>query len=87
MEFKGTKGKWGVKNGQICSSVYCGEEQIALKGRSNLEARANMLLISKAPELLDLLNRISGEILRSDFVLDEKWYDKIQKLINEATNV
>lgn len=35
-------------------------------------------------EMLDLLNRISGELLRSDFVLSEKWYDKIAETIKKA---
>lgn len=36
------------------------------------EALCNALLISKAPEILDFINRISGEMLRNDFVLCEK---------------
>ncbi len=36
-------------------------------------------------ELLDFLNRLSGEMLRNDFVLDEKWYDQAQQLIKSAT--
>lgn len=32
-------------------------------------------------ELIDLLQRISGELLRNDWVLEEKWYDKIQETI------
>lgn len=35
-------------------------------------------------EMLGLLNRISGELLRTDFVLSEKWYDIITETIKKA---
>lgn len=35
-------------------------------------------------EMLQLLNNIAGELLRSDFVLSEKWYDKITETIKKA---
>lgn len=83
-EFKGTKGKWVYdyeqesilsENGYIIADIFpIGQE-------------ANALLISKAPEMLDFINRISGEMLRNDFVLDEKWYEQAQQLIKEATEL
>ena len=51
------------------------------------ENRANQLLISKAPELLDFIQKISGELLRNDFVLDEKWYNEAQELLIKTTNI
>lgn len=42
---------------------------------------------SKAPALLDFINRISGEMLRNDFALDEKWYDQAQELIKQVTEL
>lgn len=54
---------------------------------SRKEMEANALLISKAPALLDFVNRISGEMLRNDFVLDEMWYDQAKELIKQATEL
>jgi hypothetical protein len=36
---------------------------------------------------LDFINRISAEMLRNDFVLDEKWYVQAEQLIKEATEI
>lgn len=85
-EFKGTKGKWVVdKHNNIC----VGYEEIAFLKSStkNKERRANAKLIAHAPEMLDFINRISGEMLRNDFVLSEEWYEQAQKLIKSATEV
>ena len=38
-------------------------------------------------EMLDFINRISGEMLRNDFVLDDKWYEQAKQLIKEATQI
>lgn len=94
-EFKGTKGKWTLGDGTITysqynitsqdGSVYIGEVGGGLISKD--ENRANAQLISKAPEMLDFINRISGEMLRNDFVLNEKWYDQAQELIKEATTI
>jgi hypothetical protein len=32
--------------------------------------------------LIDFINRISGEMLRNDFVLCEKWYEQAQEILN-----
>jgi len=42
---------------------------------------------SKSDEMLGFINRISGEMLRNDFVLDEKWYEQAKQLIKEATEL
>lgn len=42
---------------------------------------------SKASQMLDFIQRISGEMLRNDFVLDEKWYEQAKQLIKEATEL
>jgi hypothetical protein len=89
MEFKGTKGKW-VFNANDSSENRCfvNNEQIDVWHWGNIEeGKANALLISKAPEMLDFINRISGEMLRNDFVLDEKWYEQAKQLIKEATEL
>ena len=41
----------------------------------------------KYNEMLDFVNRISAEMLRNDFVLNEKWYEQAQQLIKEATEL
>ena len=97
MEFKGTKGNWkdvvidisdfkqvvvGVDKGKaVCHLWFEYSEGISD------EVKANALLISKAPEMLDFINRMSGEMLRSDFVLNEKWYEQARQLIKEATEL
>jgi hypothetical protein len=89
MEFKGTKGKW-VFNANDSSENRCfvNNEQIDVWHWGKIEeGKANALLISKAPEMLDFINRISGEMLRNDFVLDEKWYEQAKQLIKEATEL
>jgi hypothetical protein len=85
MEFKGTKGKWEV----TVSNEYCGDYSIRTENGSatSFEDEANALLISKAPKMLDFINRISAEMLRNDFVLDEKWYVQAEQLIKEATEI
>jgi hypothetical protein len=86
MEFKGTKGKWEISlndikaNEQIIVTAY----GFFVKGKytHTEETKANSLLISKAPEMLEMLKRIM------------KTYDKgtqtyldCQKLIKEATQI
>jgi hypothetical protein len=69
MEFKGTKGKWvfreGYRNGVITADdrsfgiVDFGTEQEAYLADYPLqELKANALLISKAPEMLEFLETI-----------------------------
>ena len=62
-EFKGTKGKWG-------KIIYCNKDTIRatifgpdvdvwnLHNKTNEEVNANALLISKAPEMLEMLKNI-----------------------------
>jgi hypothetical protein len=97
MEFKGTKGKWEViippyeqGNGFVNISTENGTITCfngMTKGGAHPKSLANALLISKSIEMLDFINRISGEMLRNDFVLDEKWYEQANKLIKEATEI
>jgi hypothetical protein len=89
MEFKGTKGKWVfTANDPSKNRCFVNNEQIDVWHWGNIEeGKANALLISKAPEMLDFINRISGEMLRNDFVLDEKWYEQAKQLIKEATEL
>jgi hypothetical protein len=96
MEFKGTKGKWFIDNEEshiMTNGIYCNvistEKTISLADvyGDDEEAQANALLISKSLKMLDFINRISAEMLRNDFVLDEKWYVQAEQLIKEATEI
>lgn len=64
MEFKGTKGKWGVKlhDGKYWKVINENNETICnINSRSTLkikEENANAQLISHAPELIDALHEI-----------------------------
>ena len=86
-QFKGTKGKWSawgqdmvIAKEDIEDDVICIKPQIK-SSQKNWEA--NALLISKAPEMLEMLNDIleaqdSGETFHSY---------KIEQLIKEATEL
>lgn len=98
-EFKGTKGEWSIGvvpdyNDTLKSAmleVQAGSYWVCKVQNKGMiqreEGQYNAQLISCAPEMLELLNRIEGELLRSDFVLTEKWHDKIQELITKATTI
>lgn len=85
MRFKGTKGKLKV----ITSVTYSNKLYVKSdEGNPTFEENEyNALLFEKASEMLDFISRISGEMLRNDFVLDEKWYDQAQQLIKSATEI
>jgi hypothetical protein len=95
MEFKGTKGKWEVSTdnevGILMTSKHPQNRDIATIWKydvtflENQEAKANALLISKAPEMLEML-----EELISSNPMHDGWHDKILKanqLIKEATEI
>lgn len=88
-EFKGTKGKWKIvfteevesyldiaissEKDDCVAWVYRSSEYKSLNGQ------ANALLISKAPEMLEMLNYLySNDLLKDDS-------DEVLKLIKEAT--
>jgi len=86
MEFLGTKGKWkstilknrtfGIALESNIDDVVC-EAPSLINGLKNWEA--NALLISKAPEMLEMLQKIS-----KGWVPFKK---EVDQLIKEATNV
>jgi hypothetical protein len=89
-EFKGTKGKWEVTPYQ---NVYCEINKICAigdLGEITEEVKANALLISKAPEMLDILKKL--DILFEHTDLNNKptfkdLFEKIKQLIKEATEL
>jgi hypothetical protein len=85
MEFKGSKGKWEVesnddyftiktKDDVICSSIIMDDED---------EPIYNALLISKAPEMLEILKSLEND----DNSIPIGLWNKIQILIKEATEL
>ncbi|MFP3835378.1 hypothetical protein [Chryseobacterium sp. SIMBA_028] len=106
-EFKGTKGKWNIDNltSECETSIVTDVHRICnvshfdikidkiLKDTSWLEGKHNALLISKAPEMLEMLNHISWktEQICNDsgmgYIVDYDDMDKLRKLIKEATEL
>ena len=92
-EFKGTKGKWSQKfEGCEPSRVIRsddGNKEVAQMYRYNSEPeqKANALLISKAPEMLEMMSDFvetceSGGVVNTDY-----YVDKFKQLIKEATEL
>ena len=94
--FKGTKGKWkslstnedrewvniGSYKGVIARSFYGEMEPIVTKE----EGEFNAFLISKAPEMLEMLENILEENM-TDYGVCLDMKDKIEQLIKEATEL
>ena len=81
MEFKGTKGEWYINRfGNVVSE---NEEVAYMPSLTEKEhKKANALLISKAPEMLKMLEYLSKHIVNESSV-----NDKIKNLIKEATEL
>lgn len=66
MEFKGTKGSWEIYGGsKELSKFYCDNNPlmyISMLSNNLEENEANLILISKAPDLLEMLKRSIQEI-------------------------
>jgi len=97
-EFKGTKGPWFISNetdicnansdklgGGIIAQVYDGRDTHVSEMDENI-AKANALLISKAPELLRTVMRLVERLEENN--LGELWAVKMAKeLIKESTEL
>lgn len=79
--FKGTKGKWQVK----VSNEYSGDYSIFTENGSpnRIEDESNALLISKAPEMLEML----AYLFENDYISNISNVKKVSKLIKEATEL
>ena len=100
MEFKGTQGKWvvtpalGTKdNGKPVFFYIEDQNQMSIaytiqnkyNGVSEEQEIANAKIISKAPEMLDMLKAI---LKANDWgMLHQANFEQIKKLINEATEI
>jgi hypothetical protein len=92
MEFKGTKGKWEFNNENFIEiQIKKPLKSICAINTNVEEYEANALLISKAPEMLEMLEKLyqqvdfSFESFGSDTGL--KMQEKIEQLIKEATEI
>lgn len=94
-EFKGTKGKWKIKDikstleTEINSSEYRIAKVKHYKGKNfndpiEKEAKANALLISKAPEMLEMVSELLKELEFHGYRHSTTIYNA-QNLIKEAT--
>lgn len=95
MVFKGTKGEWVYElfensKGYFYKVISNTVSICNITTRNQKEAEANALLISKAPEMLEMLQKIVLVTERfkggfSDF--REKYNKEIEQLIKEATEI
>ena len=88
MEFKGTKGKWEkvTANWDLDQCVFIEDTEKKICDIKSLSHNAiyDALLISKAPEMLEMLNRIVYNLENEECPFDE---DEIKQLIKEATEL
>ena len=89
--FKGTRGKWINKNHIHSSKTHDVHRidsnlgiAICVLRTNNLEQKmANALLISKAPEMLEMLEFL----VENDYVANTENVKKVKQLIKEATEL
>jgi thiaminase len=96
-KFKGTKGKWNISTDDKGNhymnvsgnyefvKIYSGDSDFIVKMQ-----KANALLISKAPEMLEMLDKIvfltdNFQVSFQDF--KERYNLEIKQLIKEATEI
>lgn len=86
-EFKGTKGKWEFHESKGLFITTVGA--VFRKDKSRLEQRSNAQLISKAPEMLEMLKVARDKFLdlKHDKNLPklQEIQDEIETLIKQAT--
>lgn len=83
MEFKGTKGKWELsENGGVYVTSNIG--MICDLVTSSKEDKANALLISKAPEMLEMLKKCK---IMCDHLNIHHVSNELNALIKEATEL
>jgi hypothetical protein len=84
IEFKGTKGKWviGINDDQtvLTDNGAYRPNAMQITTSTKIELKANALLISKAPEMLAMLEKASDALTSSDAYLRKE----IEQLIKEA---
>lgn len=87
MEFKGTKGKWKIDNDcQNSIFITCDQPDWTICNTlSDFDQdKANALLISKAPEMLEMLGKCYEYFCNNTSAQSEENADSIGQLIREA---
>jgi hypothetical protein len=100
MEFKGTKGKWEFCKTHQTITDHKGYGIAQENGiRNSNEWKANALLISKAPEMLEMLEKFVKAIEAEEIIIKENFdndgyencgnrlYNEFKQLIKEATEL
>jgi hypothetical protein len=97
MEFKGTRGTWVLIKNDICSQEKIISTALGFivegKYTINEETKANALLISKAPEMLEMLNNQLEFLIycRDNMKVSRPVFNqkilRIKQLIKEATEI
>ena len=98
-EFKGTKGKWTIirsipqhtniitDSHRICEvKHYDSQIDERLLEPTSTEGKANAILISKAPEMLEMLEKLVNEI-KSEYKSDNELLEEARILIKSATEL
>ena len=82
--FKGTRGKWDWYYDKYddCYQVTAGKI-VAMTFYDSDEDKANALLISKAPEMLEMLEYL----VENDYIANLENVQKVKQLIKEATEL
>lgn len=88
MEFKGTKGDWCYNHNMVATLEPITDDTICLCPKlSNDKWEANAQLISNAPKMLEMLNRLV-ELTKSDNIEMPKFIEEeIEQLIKDATEL
>ena len=92
-EFKGTQGEWkidleykSIERVQIIDSNNNGFIDVWKLGKiTEEEMKANAKLISKAPEMLEMLEKLRG--YGAEYGMPNKLYIELEQLIKEATEL
>ena len=88
MEFKGTKGRWNHFDESDLSiwgdymDKVCEVTDKRILGETTIETKANALIISKAPEMLEMLILVYKNVQ-----LDNISRGKLEQLIKQATEL
>lgn len=90
MEFKGTKGKWSLEYDSFFEKQVIKRNCFTICNINTLNDesiwKANALLMSKAPEMLEMLIDAVNE-KKSGCNISDGWYIRVEKLIKEATEI
>lgn len=89
-ELKISQHPWHIDNdNNKCQLVITNSDEskaVAFLPELSEESMSNAQLIANAPQMYDFIRRICGELLRNDFILDERWQEQGSQIINNIKN-